>query len=567
MSATLILVTGTKIFLTRRGKNLPHTVPALSFCTAGRITGRVPGWSFRNLIHAQVVGITTVRLSMGFHGGAPWPILPFAVKRRLSHILKYSERPTAASWNKSTPHYQVTDLLYNRLLDRPVRYQAYMVAGGWGERKLIPEEIRDAFDIPSWLLEFPQGPPPIKLLVSCLDAVQHRVPPQDNLAAAMLPTTRATLSASTYIPLLKHWIPHIWADATLITDKASKADDAEAAFIWDQWILLVIPPCISLLQKTSRAGFSSPPISPLQALNRIRDLVQQKQWKLIFLDFRFFLIERHGPNWDSNLCAARADQRIRSDSSLPSSLKRSKGGKEAMTSSLILNTAQGCAVLRCFTNGSWWDWKLGSTLFFWRWGEALPLSHVRDGIPIFVMGELPRASSNQRGPAKYKAPLLASKLDTFLERQYIRKGPVKSFIDYFDVPKGPDDIRVVYHGSKYGLNAQLWTPRFYMPNGSGATNGMSFETYLTDPDVGEIFPNFPIHPKLRPHAGVDLRSLSHCLKKKLLYLMKRVSAGSDYLWAWPHLRTLPFECIMWQRSVAEARPQKKTIPWGMTKYV
>jgi hypothetical protein len=101
-SATLILVTGTKIFLTRWGKKLPTTVPVLSFCTSGRITGRVPGWSFRNLSHAQVGGFTTVRLSMGFHGGAPWQILPFDVKRRLSHILKYSERPTAVSWNKPT---------------------------------------------------------------------------------------------------------------------------------------------------------------------------------------------------------------------------------------------------------------------------------------------------------------------------------------------------------------------------------------------------------------------------------------------------------------------------------
>jgi hypothetical protein len=183
---------------------------------------------------------------MGFHGGAPWPILPFAVKRRLSHTLKYSERPTTVSCNKPTPHYQVTYLLSTRLLDRPVRYQTYMVAGGWGGRKLIPEEIRDAFDIPSWLLEFPQGSPPIKLLLSCLDAVQHRVPPQENLAAARLPTTRATLPDSTYLHLLKHWLPHTWADATLITDKASKADDAEVAFsIWDQRILLVIPPCIS----------------------------------------------------------------------------------------------------------------------------------------------------------------------------------------------------------------------------------------------------------------------------------------------------------------------------------
>jgi hypothetical protein len=183
-----------------------------------------------------------------------------------------------------------------------------------------------------------------------------------------------------------------------------------------------------------------------------------------------------------------------------------------MISSLILNVAQGCTALRCFTNGSWWDWKLGSTLCFCRWGEALPLSHVRDGIPIFMMGELHWASSKQRGPAKHKAPLLASKLDKVLEREYIRKGPVKAFIDYFNVPTVPDDIWFVYHGSKSGLNAQLWTPRFYMPNGSSAMNVMSFETHLTYSDVGEIFPNFPMDPKLRPHAGVDLHLLSHCSK-------------------------------------------------------
>jgi hypothetical protein len=51
-----------------------------------------------------------------------------------------------------------------------------------------------------------------------------------------------------------------------------------------------------------------------------------------------------------------------------------------------------------------------------------------------------------------------------------------------------------------------------MPNGSSATNGMSFETHLTDSDVGEMFPKFPMDPKLLPHAGLDLFSLIHCLK-------------------------------------------------------
>jgi hypothetical protein len=73
----------------------------------------------------------------------------------------------------------------------------------------------------------------------------------------------------------------------------------------------------------------------------------------------------------------------------------------------------------------------------------LPRQFVRNSIPIYVMGDLPAEPSQQRAPTKAKSPLLASKLDKVSEREYIRKGYIKGFIDYFDVPKGPEDIRVV----------------------------------------------------------------------------------------------------------------------------
>jgi hypothetical protein len=145
---------------------------------------------------------------------------------------------------------------------------------------------------------FPQGSPPIKLILSCLGAVKHSVPSHENHVPTRLPIPMSLVPASTYLPLLERWLPHTWADATLVTDKAIKADDAEVAFrIWDQRILLVIPPCTSLLQKNPSEGLSSPQISPVQALNRLRGLVQQKQWRMIFLDFGAFLIEHHRPSW------------------------------------------------------------------------------------------------------------------------------------------------------------------------------------------------------------------------------------------------------------------------------
>jgi hypothetical protein len=128
------------------------------------------------------------------------------------------------------------------------------------------------------------------------------------------------------------------------------------------------------------------------------------------------------------------------------------------------------------------------------------------------MGELPKAPSQQRAPSHIKAPLLASKLDKVLERDYIRKGQFQGYIDYFDVPKGAEDIRVVYHGTKSGINAQLWAPRFHMPTCTTAVNVMAFNTWLTDSDIGEMFPNFPMDPRIRSRAGVDLKALVHGLK-------------------------------------------------------
>jgi hypothetical protein len=93
-----------------------------------------------------------------------------AVARRLAHIIKFSERPRPVRFNHPNPHYLGSDLLSPQHLMRTIRYETYMVAGGWGERPLISSELWDTFDIPSWLHELPSGFPPINIMLASLEA-------------------------------------------------------------------------------------------------------------------------------------------------------------------------------------------------------------------------------------------------------------------------------------------------------------------------------------------------------------------------------------------------------------
>jgi hypothetical protein len=46
---------------------------------------------------------------------------------------------------------------------------------------------------------------------------------------------------------------------------------------------------------------------------------------------------------------------------------------------------------------------------------------------------------------------------------YLVPGPVRSLTSFFSVPKGMDDIRMVYDGMKSGLNEAMWAPWFSLP--------------------------------------------------------------------------------------------------------
>ena len=99
---------------------------------------------------------------------------------------------------------------------------------------------------------------------------------------------------------------------------------------------------------------------------------------------------------------------------------------------------------------------------------------------------------------------MKAKLSNIRLKGYLEKGSVLSLTSYFAVPKGPDDIRMVYDGTKSGLNEALWVPSFGLPTIDTLLQSVEESTWMSDVDIGEMFLNFMIHPDIRPYCGVDL---------------------------------------------------------------
>ena len=153
-----------------------------------------------------------------------------------------------------------------------------------------------------------------------------------------------------------------------------------------------------------------------------------------------------------------------------------------------------------------WTWERGSRLFFWRWGE---FRHVaRDGAETFIQGKLPRCTKTQKAPKEKKTlELVQEKLRNVRGKGYIDKGPVVSVTSLFDVPKGKDDIRLVYNATDSGLNEAVWAPWFSLQTCESHLRAVDPGTYMGDADLGEMFLNFPLDVNIQPYAGVDFSRL------------------------------------------------------------
>ena len=191
------------------------------------------------------------------------------------------------------------------------------------------------------------------------------------------------------------------------------------------------------------------------------------------------------------------------------------------------------------SRATWWEWNQGSRLLCWRWTWEYKVQ-ARDGMEMhWIPGKLATARKAQAlVKDSTTRSLMASKISKVINRGYIKRGNVKSLIKYFSVPKGSDDVRMVYDGTASGFNESIWVPNFGLPTIDTLIRGTGPSTWMVDLDIGDMFLNFMLHWKARSFVGIDITNI----------FPERLPIGARCLWLqWYRcamgLKSSPYQAI------------------------
>ena len=318
--------------------------------------------------------------------------------------------------------------------------------------------------------------------------------------------------------------------------KAAKNDDAKAnENDWNLW-------CVDQFDKRELKNGKEPLIckkgsfSPLKhgrLFDALRILAHRRYCRNLLKSLLRHLHKEHSRGetvleeitWRDPSTGARVTSttKVSSWTTILNSKERSKGNRPSRKQKDKLNPTEhlykdwnvGSDAVRRGVNSTWWEWTDGSTLNFWRWPRCY-WGAVRDGTRLFVdKNKLPKYKKPQTVTKDPRArDQVEKKINKVRRRRYIKLGLVKSITAYFDVPKGDDDICMVYDATKCGLNAALWTPNFFLPTIDTILRNADDTTWFGDIDLGEMFLNYWINEELRPYVGVDVTSMGERAEDK-----------------------------------------------------
>jgi hypothetical protein len=511
------------------------------------------GIVWRQITHSWVGGPTKLKATFGSRWFAPLD-LPNELQRCLNHVIKFSIRPTPCSPDTTVPHYTLNDRLSLGLLDKPILYPTYMSRTGWGIRPLDPSELAACFDLPAdikWDPSFGTTIVPLHFFRAVIDFVLNTLPNECPLAAKrqkLVDVPSISPADGVWLPSLGAWLSGSWADVD-IANKAVKADDAPVdTRPWRKRVAMVLP-CLP------------------HVLDVMERLCMRKWRALVITSFFTYLRSTYGDDWFTLLRPKSLDvtvvgikKRSFGTAFVPSSVKGGDHHSPTLLLELAMDVEKGLRVLGQIIRSTWWEWTHGSSLLFWRWNGAEQVRAARDGMSIHVLGSLSRV---RRGRATRFTPavkiLVASKVQTMVDRTYLEPGRVSSLLNYFAVPKGDSDIRVVYDGTLSGLNKCLWCPNFFLPSARHAGELLNYSTWMADMDFGEFFHNFHMDERIRRHSGVAVSTLH----------LKQLPAGSNCSLRWARLfmgmRPSPYNAVRhyyWAEEFARGNPSTASNPMG-----
>ena len=111
--------------------------------------------------------------------------------------------------------------------------------------------------------------------------------------------------------------------------------------------------------------------------------------------------------------------------------------------------------------------------------------------------------------------ILCTKILKFIKKGYIVPpcaGQVKSLVNCFAAPKGvlkgvTLDWRIVFHAGANNLNDLVWAPSFALPSLNSLLRIIDTSTLMSDRDMGKMFLNFMLDPRVWKYAAIDLGPL------------------------------------------------------------
>ncbi len=195
------------------------------------------------------------------------------------------------------------------------------------------------------------------------------------------------------------------------------------------------------------------------ALESLRKLGWRWYIRVLLRDCIRYMKEEHGDDW-----------------SLKSRCSREGTTELGMDQLAIVN------ILWHSTQTDWFEYNSGSKIVHFRFPKRYR-KLARDGVPIFFEkpGPTTRGVQPQIADAVVREQT-REKVAKVLHRRYLRAPttPVKSFIKFFAVPKGAEDVRIVYDATANGLNECVWSPPFWLPTINTLVRGLDENSWMTD---------------------------------------------------------------------------------------